>query len=153
MVKDRAQMPRIINLIKHFFINCSSMQVKIRYEKEKRNKKMQMSCFDYSEYTRTDLHDKVRVIKICKEEMALMVPSENINGSLRIRSHGYLPVNGGFQGSQTNNVSNHHLGATDDHTFHHLRFSICLASSLAIDAKFSAPLCNSAVRSSSLCYE
>lgn len=46
-----------------------------------------------------------------------------------------------------------HLVATEDHTFHHLRFSICLASSLAIDAKFSAPLCNSAVRSSSLCYE
>lgn len=34
--------------------------------------------------------------------------------------------------------------------FHHLRFSICLASSCAIDAKFWAPLCSSSVRSLSL---
>jgi len=67
---DRAQMSTVNNIIIYYFINCSFMQMKIPsgVKKEKRNNKMQMSCFDYSEYTRTDIHDKVPVIKICKEE-------------------------------------------------------------------------------------
>lgn len=67
---DRAQMSTVNNIIIYFFINCSFMQMKITFgvKKEKRNNKMQMSCFDYSEYTRTYIHDKVPVIKICKEE-------------------------------------------------------------------------------------